>query len=382
VAYYIDRFSSDVTGFVMQPVIDRKGVVTTYPSLPAYEQSYDIGIPSSNPQFTKLLNGGVAYSGPRRGFADVPYAWTYTGTIIVSSKQYAENAYNALAVAAHSTGRIWRTNERGTEVHYKRAYFESMKITREHGVVYRFAEPYLCFDVQIEFSILDPLWSGLAHGGGIVLDTGPGFDVGYGLDYVAANDQKTLTSTSTTWAYAVGGNRTQRRLSVLVSAGSSDLTNLILDNQTTAARCTYSGTVPANRQLLIDTIRPAVEHLAVLTSGYNPNATTLAVDSSAKATVGGAVSIVLTNGEIFTTTIESISSGTSITIPSPGLPSSANSSARVGYGGYISNTGVRLFSPLRQDWFSIGFGTNTIVITRTGGGTNAMIGLSFREANV
>lgn len=379
-AWIISRFSSDVTGFVILPVMDRYGVVTSQQSLPPYEGNYDIGIPSSNPQFTKLLNGGVAYSGPRRGHADVPYSWTYSGTIIVPSAQYAEDSYNALAVAAHSMGKIWRRNETGTQVQYKRAYFESMKITREHGTVYRFAEPYLVFEVSIEFTILDPLWNGRVHGGGIVLDTGPGFDIGYALDYVAANDQLVLNTTTKNWTYTVGGNRTQRRLSVLVTAGASDLTSLTLDNTTTATRCTYTGTVPAGRSLLIDTTRPAVEHLATLSSAYAANVTTLGVDSSAKATVKGAVSVLLANGDTFTTTVDTIPNGTSITIPSPGLPSSAASGARVGFGGFMDSSGVKLFSALRQDWFSVGVGSNAIVATRVGGGTAAQIGLSFREA--
>ena len=349
-------FASDVSGFTHFPWL-----MNRYP---------DAGMPESKAQFTPQMGGGAVYVGPLRGLPETPYTVSMTGRFIEASPQALHDAILSIRRACYSVGRLYRRSIIGT-TSWVRAYFKSAPMEMSHDIIFPFAGQW-CMDVTLTFEIYDPVWKARYHGKSFA--EGDRYDDGYVENGV---DTWTLDTTPKTVAFSIGGDRDVRDIDLIVAAGSTALTGLTVENRTIGTKLVYTGPVPVTRQVLISTERQSVEHITSLNTALVPGATQIVCDTT-YAVAGGAVSVLLDNGHVWATSVASIGSGL-VNVPQPGAPSVARLTARVGFGAFYSNVGVRQITWTQDQWVRFDPGTNDLLLTRVGGSTATTVTPLFHE---
>lgn len=112
--------------------------------------------------------------------------------------------------------------------------------------------------VQFNFEIYSPVWNG-EYKGILMYDDGHYYDTG--LYYDSGGDAVVLDSSPKTFSIENGGNAVQTNLTIKVTAGSANITNIKIEGN--GAEIQFSGTINSTKELVIDCGAYTVENNGV-----------------------------------------------------------------------------------------------------------------------
>lgn len=307
---------------------------------------------------------------------------TRQGRLREQSKTAIGDAFDALAVASGLRCAVWRQNEVGDRADWITAGVMVDAGGRDPIQLVRQEDGWWTLDVPIILELQDPCWHGTRHGTvkTPLIDpgdatSGPALDSAIPLDDVA--DTTTLATSPQTIAVTNDGNMPVDDGVLTLLAGSADIT--AFGFTCGKAKCAWTGTLKAGQVLVIDSGNGIVASQTGLTSGAAAGATALAVTNAAGTgwATGGRIRIVLDDGTIHEATITSLGGTTTVNI-SPGLPGAAASGREVwaaAYSGFSRDATLHSIAP----WLRFAAGSNSLIVTKTGGSTNSTLTRSFYD---
>jgi hypothetical protein len=325
---------------------------------------------------TLPLSGGGIYDvdddRPPRGLRKV----TRRGVLRENSKRELQGAYEALAVAAGTKGKLYRQTETGDRADWITARLmvdiedRTPQITRQDDGRWVLA-------TTITLDLQDKAWHGVRHGTALVpLDSGYSLDVGIPLDDAA--DTTTLDTSPKTITITNDGNMPCDQITLDLLAGSADVT--AFSYQCGKANCTFTGLVKAGNRLSIDTANAKVMNQTALTAPVVAGATALPVANAAGTgyAAGGIVEVVLDDGTVWWGTIASLTGTTTINLVTAisGAAAAGRTVSASGYSGFARVPVLHRIAP----WLELLPGANAVVTTITGGSTNSQITFSFFDS--
>jgi hypothetical protein len=340
---------------------------------------YDVVDPQDTSGYTTHtlpLSGGGVYdpddTRPPRGLRKI----SRKGVLRETSKRGIQDAYDALAVAAGTKGKLYRQTETGDRSDWIPARL-MVDIEDRTPQIVRQDDGHWVLATTITLELQDKVWHGVRHGTALIpLDGGYSLDAGIPLDDVA--DTTTLDTSPKTLTVVNDGNMPTDDVVLSLLAGSADVTAFTV--QCGKAKWTWTGTLKAGNTLIIDTANALVAHQTVLTAPAAAGATTLTVANAAGTgwTAGGRLRIVLDDGTIVERAITALGGTTTVTI-SPGLPGAAASGREVlaaAYAGFARDATVHTI----DTWLRLSPGSNTCTVTLTGGSTNSTLSRHYDDA--
>jgi hypothetical protein len=302
---------------------------------------------------------------------------SYKGTLIESSVDAIQAAYDALALASGTDGELYGTNELGTQTVHIHARMLVDPGQRAPKDIYRY-RGWWTLDVSIAFEVQEKAWKGTWHGPIVnPLDTSTGLDLGYTLDDVA--EDTTLATSPITLTRTNEGNLPTDEIVLRLTAGSADITAVTV--QCGKATWSWTGTLKSANTLIIDTANALIANQTVLTAPASAGATALTVANAAGTgyATGGRIRIVLDDGTVVERAITSLGGTTTVNI-SPGLPGAAASGREVwaaAYAGFARDATLHTIAP----WLLLVPGTSNLTVTLTGGSTDSTLDTSFWSAH-
>jgi hypothetical protein len=318
---------------------------------------------------TLPLSGGGVYDAddvrPPRGLRKV----SRRGVLRETSPRAIQDAYEALAVASGTKGKVYRQTETGDRSDWMTARL-MVEIEDRTPQIVRQDDGFWVLATTITLELHDKSWRGVRHGTALIpLDGGYSFDVGIPLDDVA--DTTTLDTSPKTITVTNDGNMPADEIVLSLLAGSADVTAFTV--QCGKAQWTWTGTLKSGNTLIVDTGNALVAHQTVLTAGAAAGATALSVANAAGSgwAASGRIRVVLDDGTVVERAITSIGGTTTVNI-SPGLPGAAASGREVWaacYAGFVRDITLHVI----DTWLRFNPGTNSLIATITGGSTNSTL---------
>lgn len=356
--------------------------------MPRYDpaEGFDLGGYTSH---TLPLSGGGTFDAddtrPPRGLRKV----TRRGVLREESPRAIQDAYEALAVASGTRGKVYRQTETGDRSDWMTARL-MVEVEDRTPQIVRQDDGFWVLATTITLELHDKAWHGVWHGPIVnpldatpdmrpninPPDTAIGLDLGYALDDVA--DSATLATSPVTVTLTNNGNMPTDEIVLRLLAGSADITAFTV--QCGKAKWTWTGTLKAANTLVIDTANALVAHQTVLTAPAAAGATALSVANAAGTgwATGGRIRIVLDDGTAVERAITSIGGTTTVNI-SPGLPGAAASGREVWaacYSGFLRDPVLHSI----DSWLRFNPGSNSLVATITGGSTNSTLSQFWWDA--
>jgi hypothetical protein len=200
----------------------------------------------------QLLNlpGGGAYDvlGNEQSF---PGAYNYNIPCTISNRNESTllTQYNGLRQLVGRRDKLYRRVQANNSIHWAWARLNSITGVRKYG-----QENHYKQDLTLNFTIMSPIWYGIAH------QEAWDFDAGYYLDTGLIFDESSeytidLTGGSGFYIYN-NGNAQVNNLTIVYTAKGSDTTDLdILISSVDPSQVSYihyTGTIPADSELIID----------------------------------------------------------------------------------------------------------------------------------
>ena len=196
----------------------------------------------SQQRLITLIGGGVYDAGGTRLPPELPFPLIYDCKVVASSATALRTALDGLRALRGVEAQLYRVSIADRN---RRHWATARLLAVNYDTIAKNSHG-LFQPITMEFSVRS-LWRGALHGPAWYLDAGNYLDTGLFLDM---GDRYALDTTPKTLTITNGGNTPADDVVLTLDAGATQVTGLTI----TAGSCqlVWSGTVAANKQLVID----------------------------------------------------------------------------------------------------------------------------------